>query len=157
MSGKGLPYWRKAWNDAKFLENYQIADYLLKHYARQTFNTYGKDVADFYFGKPRSIFVPSTNSKSYRLTTDRQSMDSVIKDLQGILDGRSIYRDGDLHNILQVFEEKTNQKYMASFSIVEKPSLFANFVFLEWFFSFLQKCFGNDQVEEKENGLSPKN
>ncbi|WP_454782311.1 hypothetical protein [Legionella sp. WA2022007384] len=154
MSGKGLPYWRQAWNDAGFLEDYQKADYLLKRYARQSFNTYGKEIADFYFGPSRSIFVPSINSKSCRLTPNRKSMDSVIKDLQGILDDRSIYRNGDLHNILQVFEENTHQKYTDSFSIVEKPSLFSNFVFLEWFFSFLQKCFGNDPVEEKEKGCS---
>lgn len=157
MSGKGLDYWRQAWSDAGFLAAYQNADYLLKRYARQSFNTYGKDVAEFYFGKPRSIFAPGINSKSCRSTPDRQSMDSVIKDLQGILNGRSIYQDGDLHNILQVFGEMTNQDCTTSFTIVQKPSFFEHFMFLEFFLSLLQKCFGKDPTEEKGNNFSPQN
>ena len=39
MSGKGLDYWRQAWSDAGFVEAYQNVDYLLKRYARQSFNT----------------------------------------------------------------------------------------------------------------------
>ncbi len=150
MSGKGLHYWRQAWKDAGFLEDYKNADYLLKRYARQSFTSYGKEVADFYFGESRSIFVPSINSKSTRSTPDRKSMSSVIQDLQMILHGRSIYEKGDLHNILIVFGENTNEDYTRSFNIVKKPS-FLNFIFLEWFFSFLQKCFGNDQRHEKES------
>ncbi|KTC92364.1 hypothetical protein OQJ18_10075 [Fluoribacter dumoffii] len=157
MSGKGLHYWRQAWDNAGFSKDYQNADYLLKRYARQSFTSYGNEIAHFYFGESRSIFVPTINSQSRRSTPDRQRMDSVIDDLQGILNGRPIYKDGDLHNILRVFGEKTNRDYTTSFNIAEKPSFLENFIFLEFFFSFLKKCFGYDQIEEKENSFSPKN
>ncbi|PWY55441.1 hypothetical protein DGG96_11725 [Legionella qingyii] len=157
MSGKGLAYWRQAWQDAGFGNNYENALYLLKRYARQSFNTYGKDVANFYFGESRSIFAPSISHKSCRLTRDERSMERVIKDLQGILDGRPIYQDGDLHNILKVFGEKMKQDCTTSFKIVQKPSFFEHFMFLEYFLSLLQKCFGNDPTEKTGNGFSPKN
>ncbi|MCW8408852.1 hypothetical protein OQJ13_07690 [Legionella sp. PATHC035] len=154
MSGKGLSYWRQAWDNAGFLKDYQNADYLLQRYARLSFTSYGKEVANFYFGESRSFFTPTISSKNSRSTPKRQRMSSVIEDLQGILKGRPIYKDGDLHHILQVFAEKTNRDYTPSFTVVEKPSFFAHFIFLEFFFSFLKRCFGGDHREEKENSFS---
>lgn len=163
---KSIEYWRKAWDEAgtvlsgKDPKHYNNADYVLKRYARQSFNTYGKEVADFYFGKARSIFVATINSESLRTKeNNRQSMDSVIADLQKLIGTRPIYEDGDLHKIIQVFGEKTapdheKDYYTKSFTIEKKPSPFENFLILEYFLSFLMKCFKKDPIEEKENDSS---
>lgn len=136
MSGKGLSYWQQAWDNAGFLKDYQNADYLLQRYARLSFTSYGREVANFYFGESRSIFAPTINSKNSRSSPKGQRMSRVIEDLQSILNGRPIYKDGDLHHILRVFAEKTGQDYTTSFTLVEKPFFFEHFRFWEFFFSF---------------------
>lgn len=91
----------------------RVADYILKKYGRNPFNTYGKPIRDAYFEGDRfaAIFIPLVSKSS-------ENMEEILNFLKEEIGSSPIYKGGDLAAILKIFHEETGMD-LSTFNIVE--------------------------------------
>jgi hypothetical protein len=113
MSGKGKKYWESVWDEREEYSDEQKLDRMLKRYSFQCFNSYGKEVHQYYY--------PGLACIEHRRSNSIESALSNLK--QKILNNSPIWKDGDLYNIISLVDEKLGTNHLSAFTVRKKSSI----------------------------------
>ena len=99
------------------------AMFLFFTYSTQSFNTYGKLIKSKYFNDWGYGF-----SETMPRLLREETPEAVVNAIAEILKGKPVYKNGDLHRILQVLKKSyPTINIEEQFKITERPSLLSRF------------------------------